>query len=84
MSSHDPFAPLAGNAAGAPRETTQEAVSNQAPGSSDPEVPKGTRAEVLDWVGNDKERAQLALAAENETGEPRKTLVAELNELLKS
>ncbi len=37
---------------------------------------------ILAWVGDDKVRAQAALAAEKEGGAPRKTLVAGLEEVL--
>jgi hypothetical protein len=45
-------------------------------------VPDGTVAEVLGWVGDDRDRAQLALDAEGErSGPPRRTLVAQLETL---
>lgn len=46
------------------------------------DVPEGTVKEVLAWVGDDKDKAQRALDAENATGDPRKSLVAELEERL--
>jgi hypothetical protein len=39
------------------------------------DVPDGTVQDVKDWVGDDPDRAQAALAAENEKDEPRVTLV---------
>lgn len=45
-------------------------------------VPEGTVKEVLEWVGEDKDRAQAALDAENATDEPRKSLIKELGEVL--
>lgn len=45
-------------------------------------VPEGTTKEVLAWVGDDKDRAQAALAAEKASDEPRKGLTRELEELL--
>lgn len=45
-------------------------------------VPVGTSKEVLDWVGQDKAKAQAALDAEKASGEPRKGLTRELEELL--
>lgn len=88
MSSHDPYAPIdppilearliaAAAAAAAPSGTS----TGQ---SADPavlEVPKGTSAEVLSWVGEDRDKAQLALSAEN-AHKPRKGLVEELTEIL--
>ncbi len=38
---------------------------------------------ILAWVGDDKVRATAALAAENEGGAPRKTLVARLEDVLR-
>lgn len=45
-------------------------------------TPTGTRPEIMAWVGEDKERAQRALDAENANDKPRKTLVADLEALL--
>lgn len=44
-------------------------------------VPEGSAAKVLEWVGDSRERASAALAAE-EAGQGRKTLVAKLQGLL--
>ena len=46
---------------------------------SDP--PDGTVDEILQWVHGDPTKALLALEAETERDEPRKTLVAELDDL---
>lgn len=45
-------------------------------------VPVGTTVEVMDWVGDDGERAQRALDAENENDTPRKTLVSQLEKMI--
>ncbi|GIE35906.1 hypothetical protein Ait01nite_089510 [Actinoplanes italicus] len=45
------------------------------------EVPTGTVSAVLDWVGEDRERAARALEAENAAEKPRTTLVAALTAL---
>lgn len=45
------------------------------------EVPTGSIKEVKDWVGDDTERAQVALDAENE-GNQRSTLITYLEGLL--
>lgn len=45
--------------------------------SATSQVPDGTVTEVLDWVGDDPERAQAALVAERE-GSNRSTLIAQL------
>ncbi len=42
----------------------------------------GNVAAILAWVGDDKVRATAALAAEQEGGAPRKTLVSALTELI--
>lgn len=42
------------------------------------DVPQGTAAEVLDWVGDDPARAQAALDDENAQFAPRTTLVSRL------
>lgn len=42
----------------------------------------GNVSAILAWVGDDKVRAQAALAAEREGGAPRKTLVAGLEDVL--
>jgi hypothetical protein len=47
----------------------------------DIEVPEGPAARVLEWVGDDRERASAALAAEK-SGQARKTLIAKLEGLL--
>lgn len=45
-------------------------------------VPDGTANQILDWVGEDKERAAAALAAEEAKGDAaRSTLVAKLTKL---
>lgn len=45
------------------------------------EVPVGSVTEVLAWVGEDEERAQLALDAEK-AGHARKTLLKQLKDLV--
>lgn len=44
------------------------------------DVPAGTANEVLDWVGEDSERAKLALEKEQQ-GNKRKTLLTKLEAL---
>jgi hypothetical protein len=41
-------------------------------------VPEGTADKVLEWVGEDKERAAQALVAEQKRDKPRSTLVDQL------
>lgn len=46
------------------------------------EVPDGNISEINEWVGDDKDRAQLALDAENKEDNPRKTLVKHLEDII--
>jgi len=48
----------------------------------DEEVPAGTTAEILQWVGGDPDRAQRALDAEQSHSSPRHGLTGELNKIL--
>lgn len=50
--------------------------------TSPPELPDGTVPEVLDWVGDDRERAAQARTAEAAKSSPRTTLLAKLDEIL--
>lgn len=45
-------------------------------------TPTGTSKELLDWVGDDPDRARRVLDQENATDKPRKTLVEPLENLL--
>jgi hypothetical protein len=45
-------------------------------------TPSGTIPEIKDWVGDDTERAQRALDAENANEKPRKSLVGYLEDKL--
>lgn len=45
-------------------------------------VPDGTVADVLEWVGQDRERAERALAVEEAQDSPRTTLTEPLERLL--
>lgn len=46
-----------------------------------PKVPSGTVKEVLEWVGDDKEKAAQALEAEKD-GAKRSTLISTLEEIV--
>lgn len=46
------------------------------------EVPDGTVAAVLDWVGDDSDRAVAAIEAEEARDQPRTTLVAALEKVV--
>jgi len=63
-----------------PKETPAAEATNAAGAGS--AVPEGTTAEILQWVGDDKEKAQAALDKENAEERPRKGLTGELEELL--
>lgn len=51
------------------------------PPPADDEVPDGTADAILAWVGDDAERAQRALAAEDRREHPRSTLVDKLRKI---
>jgi hypothetical protein len=44
-------------------------------------VPEGTIKEIQNWVGDDKSRAEEALAVENEKEKPRSSLVEWLEDV---
>lgn len=46
------------------------------------EVPNGNIKEITRWVGDDKERAQAALDAENEREDKRSTLIEKLKDVI--
>ena len=60
---------------------TTAAGGDGAVGATD-SVPTGSVDDVISWVGEDADRAALALEAENSKPSPRKTLVAALNEVV--
>jgi len=88
--SHNPYAPH--SKVSEPSVTVEESDSDKdlaetatAPvvASEAPEettVPEGPAAEVLEWVGDDKDRAKTALEAE-EAGQQRVGLTKKLKEL---
>lgn len=45
-------------------------------------TPTGTSKELVDWVGDDPERAQRILDQENASDKPRKTVVEAMEKLL--
>lgn len=46
------------------------------------QVPHGSRAAVMTWVGSDREKAQRALDEEKKADTPRKGLTSELEEIV--
>lgn len=84
--SHNPYAPRV-KASEAPVEaenTDNKAELEETPTEtvegSESVVPDGPAAEVLEWVGTDKDRAKTALEAE-EAGQQRVGLTKKLKEL---
>ena len=58
------------------------AVGSRRTAAGDNEPPDGTSAEVLDWVGDDQERAQAALDKEQADEKPRSGLTEDLQKIL--
>lgn len=82
MASHvEEWRPVPGSPAADSPEPEPEAEGSDRPGSGD-QVPDGTIAEVLDWVGDDSDRAVAALEAEEERDQSRTTLVAALEKVI--
>lgn len=52
-----------------------------APGGTGEEVPDGNADAVLDWAGDDRDRAKRALEAEEGRDHPRSTLISKLRKL---
>ena len=63
-------------------ETEDDASTDDDANEEYLDVPQGTTKEVLEWVGDDKDRARAALAAEQASDEPRKGLSKDLEELI--
>ena len=70
------------------KEQAQVRVQDQVQGQSKQttqssnEPPDGTSAEVLEWVGDDKKRAQAALDKEQANEKPRVGLTSDLQDIL--
>ena len=79
MFTQDPFSPKASVPMQVGAETEPDVAK---PVAHESGVPKGTTKEILEWVGDDKDRAQQALDAEEADDSPRKTLVHDLNKKL--
>jgi hypothetical protein len=68
-------------------EVEEEPDEDPGDDSEDPELAdtpfpaEGTATEVLAWVGDDSERAAVALEVERERDKPRSTLVKQLEKL---
>lgn len=57
-------------------------VRRTTPAPAETTVPVGTVGELLKWVGDDKDRARRVLAQENSEDKPRKSLTAQLQEVI--
>lgn len=57
-------------------------VRRTTPAPVEPSIPVGTVGELLTWVGDDKDRARRVLAQENSEDKPRKSLTAQLQEVI--
>lgn len=68
-SDYDPYAPL-----------DEAPVVEEANKAED--VPEGTAKEILEWVGDDPERAERAIAIEKTEKKPRTTLLADLSKVV--
>lgn len=80
MVSHNPYAPHRPVTAQKPGNDSKPVEPEET--VVDPEaVPEGPAAEILRWVGDDAERAQKALDAE-EAGQQRVGLTKKLKELV--
>lgn len=87
MSDTDPYAgPVVENARETAPEKEETPVETPVTAPDEPvvetsEVPEGSIKTVLEWVGDDKDRAQSALDAEK-AGQERSTLISKLEEII--
>ena len=65
-----------------PLSNASDYIKNEEPEVNTEEIPAGNISELKDWVGDDKDRAQLVLDDENSQDNPRKTLVKHLEEVI--
>lgn len=64
-----------------PQDETVETVGTAETADESGDVPDGSIDEVLDWVGDDHDRAQRALDAENCKSTPRSSLITKLESI---
>lgn len=62
-------------------EPVKDGDEQHGPDGGESKVPDGSAKDVLDWVGDDPERAQAALDAEAAKDKPRSTLQADLKKI---
>lgn len=73
--------PTTGTGGGSEKvQAAQPAAAPPQPQNAASEVPEGSIDKVLAWVGDDKDRAQQALETEQAKPEPRRSLIAHLND----
>lgn len=65
-----------------PEEETPQAEDEDDQSADSTPVPDGTTAEIVQWVGDDKDRAQRALDKEQSHQKPRPGLTKELKKVL--
>lgn len=63
-------------------EPEPEPTEVESPVEAPTDVPDGTVADVLEWVGDDTDRAVDALAVEQSAEHPRSTLIASLSDII--
>jgi hypothetical protein len=73
LSKHNPYAPKV--------KKTETILVEEVIIEQKLEVPEGSVASILKWVGNDKDKAKAALEAEK-AGKERITLIDQLEEIL--
>jgi len=73
LSKHNPYAPKV--------KKTEPVQVEEVIEEQKLEVPEGSVASILKWVGDDKEKAEAALEAEK-AGKDRVTLIEQLEEIL--
>lgn len=85
MTDHDPYAaeesvPASGNDQ---KAATTAVTPPPPPPPATTGVPSGSSREIMEWVGKDKTKANAALQQEKTSGQPRKGLLSDLQEMLK-
>jgi hypothetical protein len=64
-----------------PSPTGDDKDADESTSDGDDQVPEGTAADVLAWVGTDQDRARRALAVEQAQDRPRSVLIGNLRKL---
>jgi len=69
---------------GVSEDALRDALPQNAPEPVAEDVPSGTVEEILDWVGNDVDKAMRASDAEQERSKPRVTLLSALTDIIEA